>query len=424
MTVPRLRRDDPLDIVRHLIGMGARHATSLGEARAAASIDSRLRRDGMQVSADTFRAATGTGWTYPLLVLLAALAALVALWLPLLALLITVYCLLLSVSDTFAAPLPGLARSRDSQNIVATRARAGAEDPAAPLPSWRVVLLAPLDSPWQTFGGWYCAPRHLNLLIGRMLALSILLLLCVLLLFAPRSLWQGLLLVPVGYLCYSLLPRPAATDQASLAGGSGALAVLLAASERLGALQGVEIWTVALGATTTGSSGLQDLLARYPFPAENTLFLVLPNIAGEQLFYAPSEGVLRQYTADLLLLQLAEHLSEKDPLVSISPRSYYSASSIATVLHSRGYRALTIHTCGSIPHRIPADDEELAATFNYHMLEQAIRLIVGMVRLLNQDERTYERRQGERRSSRPPLGMVGGYERRQTERRQGERRRG
>jgi hypothetical protein len=378
----------------------------------------------MQVSADTFRASTGTGATYPLLVLLGVLAALAALWLPLLALLMSIYGLLLSVSDTFAAPLPGLARSRDSQNIVATRARAGAEDPTAPLPPWRVVLLAPLDAPRQTVGGWYWAPRHLDALIGRMLAFAMLGLLCVLLLFAPRPLWQSLLLVPVGYLCFSLLPRP--SNQASLAGGSGALAVLLAASERLNALHGVEIWTVALGATTTGSSGLQDLLARYPFPPENTLFVVLPNIAGEQLFYATYEGVLRQHAADPLLLQLAEELSDKDPLVSISPRPYHSASSIAAVLHNRGYRALTIHSHSSAQRRIPSDsdDEALAATFNYQMLEQAIRLLVGLVRLLNQDERTHERRQSERRSARQSIDLMRGYERRRAERRQSERRRG
>jgi hypothetical protein len=94
------------------------------------------------------------------------------------------------------------------------------------------------------------------------------------------------------------------------------------------------------------------------------------------------------------------------------------------VLHSRGYRALTIHASSSSPRRSPANDEELAASLNYHMLEQAIRLLVGIVRLLNQDERTHERRQGERRSARQHINLVGSYERRRAERRQGERRRG
>lgn len=81
MTIPRLRRDDPLEVIDHLVTkVGTRRATSLGEADAAAFVDSRLRLAGLQVNADSFSAATSLGLTYPLLALLGITAAALSLW--------------------------------------------------------------------------------------------------------------------------------------------------------------------------------------------------------------------------------------------------------------------------------------------------------------------------------------------------------
>jgi hypothetical protein len=383
MSIPRLRRDDPLEVVRHLVtAIGSRRATSLGEAQAAAYVDSRLRRAGLSVSADTFNAASSLGFTYPLLALLGILAALLALWITLPALILALYGLMLAVSDALATPLPSLARQRASQNIVAARACEGAEDPRAPLPRWRVVLLAPLDSPLHDSRLAFFVGRHSFPLVGRIAAFALLVVLLLLVLLDERSLWRYGLLLPSGYLLLTLLPaQMLPTRRTALLGGAGALAALLATMERLNRQRSVELWAVALGATATGHSGLHDFLARYPFPREDTLFLVLQNLDGDRLAYAPREGALRQYRADPQLIQLVAALQQSDERLIMEEHPYTSAFSIASVLHSRGYRALTLFA--HQPTRSSGSQNDVLDTFNDHLLEQSIRLITAVLRQLD-----------------------------------------
>src|SRR5215216_677818 len=69
----RRLREDPTDAVNRIaVEIGRRRPTSLGEAQAAAYLDGRLRRAGLRVSADAFRAAAGPGWDGALLGLLAS----------------------------------------------------------------------------------------------------------------------------------------------------------------------------------------------------------------------------------------------------------------------------------------------------------------------------------------------------------------
>src|SRR5436189_6490 len=79
----RRLREDPLDAINRIAGeIGARRATSLGEAQAAAYLDGRMRRAGLRVSVDAFRAATSAGWDGVLLALLAALGVALYYWFP------------------------------------------------------------------------------------------------------------------------------------------------------------------------------------------------------------------------------------------------------------------------------------------------------------------------------------------------------
>lgn len=394
MSIPRSRRDDPCDVVRHLTtAIGARRPTSLGEAEAAAYIDSRMRRAGLRVSADTFRAPTSLGLTYPLLSLIGVLAALVATWQPLPALLLAIYALTLASTDAVAAPLPALARHRDSQNIVATRAATGAESPTAPLPRWRVVLLAPLDVPARNY--LPLAGRQSYALLGRILALVLLVVLLTLVLLDPHDLWRAALLVPAAYLLLTLVPLPTTREPPPQMGSASALAVLLDSAEQLGALATSELWAVALGATATGSSSLHDLLARYPFPRNETLFLVLQHIGPGQLCCATQEGLLRQYSADPLLRRLASApdppgltpADPDEPPPDAWPQPYASAASIATALHRRGYRTLTLFTRPTA-HTTPLPTDDPPGAHNSRALAQAIRLIIAMVRQIDQATRS------------------------------------
>lgn len=373
----RSRRNDALEVVRHLVTViGPRQATSLAEAQAAAYVDGRLRRAGMRVNADTFRAATHAGLTYPLLALLGLTAALLTRWLPLPSFLLALWGFLLTLGDALVIPLPPLSLQRDSQNIVGTRAGEKA-------PRWRVVLLAPLDSYPDRTGLYRFLGQHRVAFISRMVVFGLLTLLALLHAFAPSEIWWYGQVLPAVYLLLLLLPQRARLGTSP--GGAGALAVLLAAAEQLQTLQTVELWTVALGATATGSSGVRDLLARYPFPPTQTLFLNLEHIAAGQLTYASREGVVRQQTADARLVQLAELVDTRDPLINAEPRPYRTAPSLATLLYARNYRVLSILSHTDEP--VTISDTKPLANLDAQMLERTTRFVVGIVQQLDQAQR-------------------------------------
>jgi hypothetical protein len=258
-------------------------------------------------------------------------------------------------------------------------------------------------------------------------AFALLVLFLTLLNFDLRDIWYYGLIPPTAYLLLTLLPLRSRHKQQALPGGAGALAVLLTAMERLGPLRSVELWAVALGATSTGNSGLLNFLSRYPFPKEQTLFVTLQNIDGDQRVRAAHEGVLRQHAADRELIGLVAALEADDARISSIARPYHSASSIASSLHNRGYRALTLFARRTSPR--PAAREDVLHDFNDDLLEQAIRLIISLVKRLDQDERssplpderrTLERRKTERRKAMQPRESE--QERRKAVRRRGERR--
>ncbi len=363
------RRDAPLDIVQHLTTtVGPRLATSLAEAQAAAYVGGYMRRTGMRVSVDTFRAASSLGPGYRLLAALGFVAASLAGWQPWLALLLAVWGLLMVLSDGLVTPLPTLAPRRDSQNVVGTRA-------SEKRPLLRVVLLAPLDTPngssARCFGG-----RQRIAVIGRVIAFSVLVGFNVALLWRQQNIWWYLQALPALYLLLTMFSSHYGDVRAAEASGAGAIAVLLDAAERLQHAYTTELWAVALGATATGSSGLRDFLARYPFSKEKTVFIALERIDDGQLTYVSREGILQQYNADAELYRLAADVDADDTTINTEPRTYTAAPSIATLLHAQGYRAFTLLTQAPLTpvHETSSD---------LGVYEQAIRLIVGMIQRLD-----------------------------------------
>ncbi|MCG8346856.1 MAG: hypothetical protein MI924_03630 [Chloroflexales bacterium] len=378
----RTRRDESLDVVHHLmVGIGPRSATSLAEAQAAAYIDGRLRRAGMRVSAEAFTAPASFGWTYPLLAILSGLIALLSVWLPLLSLLLALLGLALVLSDGALISLPSLASHGESQNVVGTRASEKEE-------RWRVVLLAPLDSPLQQ--GWFARFRGARraAIIGRIIAFTLLALLSGLQLLDPQHpFWLYSHALPVMYLLLTQIPgafRTKAAAKAEMPGGAGALAAMLAAVERLGTLRQVQVWAVALGATATGNSGLRNFLERYPFPQDTTLFIALEMIAQGQLTYISREGVLlRQYSADPLLMQLAADADASDTRIDAEPRSYHAAPTLATLLHAEGYRPLTLMTSATFTKPVSRDSDTTAV--DQQTIERAARLFTAIVKRLDEE---------------------------------------
>jgi hypothetical protein len=381
----RRLREDPLDATSRIAGeIGPRRPTSLGEARAAAYLDGRLRRAGLRVSADPFHAPRSAGADGPLLALPALVSVALYYRLPLPSLALALLGLALALALLWWPDAVVLARKRPSQNVIATRASSSA-------PRRRVVLLAPLDSPPAMSRLVRLLADDVRPQVGRAAAYGLLTMLALLALPSNlsfevrRALWFAQF-APTAYLLLLagielwLLRAPTTPGAISHA---GAVAVLLASAEELNALERTELWAVALGASHSGA-GLADFLRRYPFDREMTLFIEIAGIGAGNLSYVTREGVLRERPADARLLQLVAAADAADPLIDAEPRAYRRERTIAARLLRDGRRALTI-TClsvdGETPHRASLDDTP--AVVDGPTLDRAMRLVAGLVRQID-----------------------------------------
>lgn len=371
----RRLRDNPQETVYRLAeDIGPRPPTSLGEARAAAYIDGRLRRAGMRVSADTFEASIAIGAEGLLVGMLAIVSVLLYYWFPYPALVFSLVAFGVAIAAVFRRGTPLLARRRPCQSVVATRA-------ANDRPRRRLVLLAPLDTPPASERFERLLGGRIHMPIGRLIAISMLLLFEITGTLMVDRLWLYLSLIPFVYLMLSALvdgwaltasPTPGAISHA------GALAVLLAACEALEEQEKTELWAVAIGATTA-QAGLADMLRRYPFD-QDTFFIGLEGIGDGELCYLSHEGWLLRQASDVLLAATIAEASIEIQAI-IPARSYTATTTLAGRLLANGYRALTLTCLGSdgrVPRRAQPDDT--ADRTNSELLEKATRLVVEVIR--------------------------------------------
>lgn len=266
------------EITQLLGNLGPRPPSSLAEAQAAATIGAYLRQAGLSVSVDPFQIPMfPTGLIFGSL--LALWTLLLTFWLPLPSLLLALWLLcflLLQALPTL--PFPSFGPARQSQNVVGIQPCAQAYPSSRPF--FRLVVLAPLDSPLQ----------------------------------------------------------PSLSTKAN-----AALISLLTLPYELKPLPFVELWTVALGATTNTQRGLADLLARYPFLKRQTLFLVIENPEN------PFPSLLNPNLVPLLCWPnfpfkyspLALETSAKTSLKAILPPSK-DFLRLTFLLQRSGYAALTL----------------------------------------------------------------------------------
>jgi hypothetical protein len=378
----RRLREDPITTLQRIAGeIGPRAATSLAEAKAAAYLDGRLRRSGMHVSADTFAARDITGRDGLLLGGLALLTALLFPWQawPSLLLALWTVCVALLLVRRLRAPLLGPIRG--SQNVVAIRA-------ASVRARWRVVLLAPLDSPpiLGRIGQVLLGDRaRTNGQVAACLALALLCLVGLLVPAWARSLIWYVQFGPVAFLLGTALIETLAARRERSRGAvshAGALAALLAVAETTEAVDRVELWVVALGATVT-SAGVADLLRRYPFDRDTTLFIGLEGIGAGSLCFVDGGDAPRGAPADALLVEAA-HAAGSEAASEAGPRSYRGGWSLAGLLRARGFRSIAVmclDASGRVTRRGAADDtpEQVEPV----LLENAARLVGGIVRRLD-----------------------------------------
>lgn len=356
--------------------IGLRRPTSAEEARAAAFVNGRLRRAGMGVSAYELRVVPRAGAVYAVYAALGIAGAGLAFFVPWLALLWGLGLLAIALADAFVAPLPPLGRRCVSQNIVGTRAVAEAAGAPRVQPRWRVVLLAPLDTPPLRHGLAIFAGTGRSGVLVRLAAAALL---------AGGALGAALLPGPwwllhggAGLLFGLILigaTRPCVPDPSD--GGRAALAALVAAATRLEALARAEVWAVAVGAASSDPWGVISLLRRYPFERERTLVIALDALSAGQLVYATAEGSLRSRATDPLLARLAAAADAADPQIDADPRCLSTESALAAPLRRLGYRTLTVAARpapGAAPDAAPADT---------CLVERAARLVAGMVRRID-----------------------------------------
>lgn len=378
----RRLRDDPADTVLHLVeSIGPRGATALHEAQAAAYLNGRLRRAGLDVSAEVFQARLSPGWDALAMTGMGVAGVVLAGWLPLPALLL--FALALLWAARLAAPhaRPWLVGERQSQNVIGIRAI------GSTTARWRLVLLAPLDSP-------PAAVPLVQLLTARPRATVAMLLATAALLVCGAARWYtghgwwwyalwlplALMLLLAGAQAMFMRARPSP----GAAHHAGALAVLLSAVEELVTMEHVEVWAVGVGAATRSPDGVADLLRRYPFEQESTLFVGLEGLGSGTLCYLTREGVFREHAADPLLLQLAAAADAADPLIDVEPCPFRSRTVLGHALHGDGRRVLTITCLDDNGRMVNAGSmDDVPANIDAATLERAVRLVAGVVQQLD-----------------------------------------
>ena len=375
----RQLREDPYEVVQRLAGdIGARPATSLNEAKAAAYLDGRLRRAGMAVSADPFRAVEPGGWEALLIALPALLAVALYIWLPLPSLLLALWTIALAIFFMRRAT-PLLGKRRTSQNVVATRA---ATEPRR----WRIVLTAPLDSPagLNLFGRAIRAatlPTWSHLAACLVLAALALAGLLPLQLDLVRGLWLAQFVPASALLLLAALGMWAARSHSSPGAIShaGALAGLLSVAEALGSLEYVELWAIALGSCSTGA-GVADLLRRYPFDREETLVIGLEGIGAGSLCFVTGGDAPGRMPADPLLLEQA-HIAGADLRIEVGPRAFRGGLTQAGRMRRAGLRSLAL-TCLDASGRVPLQSSvnDTPQAVDAAVLERAARFAEALAR--------------------------------------------
>lgn len=360
-------RDEAQRLISHLSEIGIRHAGSPQEATAAAFVNAQMRRVGMGVTTSPLQITPRRRRLYGAVAACGLFAALSTIIVPLPALLLAVAAAAILLLDVAFGPLMPIGPRISSQSIIGTQAIARDESTGPREPRWRVVMLAPLDSPAATAGVAALAWPTRSATLTRLGALALIMIAALIELLSPRQGW-ALLALPAtmvfGLQIVALLrgPQLAAHD-----GSLGALAALLLASRELRGLRQVELWAVAVGATALDVGGVEDLLRSYPFDPARTLMIAVEQLAGGPVAICPGRRGGRQL-ADLIAADLPRGLPAGAGRADLR---------LAGPLQRRGLQTVTL--CGRA---VPAAASRRGG--DTQLIHETAGLIVGVVRQLEQ----------------------------------------
>ena len=376
----RRLRTDPTDTVWYLVNdVGARSATSLEEAQAAAYIDGCFRRAGLHVSVDPFTSHTSLGWDGVILGLISLAAVTVFYWWPIASLCFILSGFILAVWRLSRPSQPLVVQRSVSQNVIGTRVLSQS-------PMWRIVLTAPLDAPPVVGYPFRWVLRRRCSFAGYVVAYLAIIALMITSWVDVQPVWWYAQFPFIAYILFLSIAdgytlfAPTSPGAVSHA---GAMAVLLSSAEVLTDIEHVELWFVGLGATNTGT-GINDLLARYPFEPNRTFFISLEGIGHGALAYITREGFMQRCATDHFLLDIAAKADSVDPFIDIEPRLFYDGLTLGGVLRCSGWRVLTI-TCldnkGHVPYYASMNDKpHIVDTI---VLDRAIRMVSACVRQID-----------------------------------------
>jgi hypothetical protein len=255
-----------------------------------------------------------------------------------------------------------------------------------------VVVLAPLDSPPLLGRRGTALLADGTREAWRLAACALLALLAVLGLLLPGELTRGVLYaqgLPVAMLVGAAAIELRATRRERSPGAvshAGGLAALLAVAETTEPQEEVELWAVALGATAS-FQGVADLLRRYPFDRDTTLFVSVEGIGAGSLCFVSRGDAPGRLPADALLLEVAHDAGAEAPSEA-GPRTYRGGWSVAGRLRAAGMRSIAVMCLdaeGRVPLRGSLDDTP--AVVDGALLERAALLVADIVRRLETGER-------------------------------------
>jgi len=330
--------------------IGPRASTSCEERYAAEYAAGVLRKLGLEVAVEPFRAPASWTWQNFISFGLILVAVPVYLLSPLAAFLLAVAGLAANIleNDTMHI-VTALMPQQQSQNVVARLEPPGEV-------RRRVVLAAHLDSSRSDFAhhpsrvAGFRTTYLLNTLMGGLVVVC-----CGLGLLVPRlgyaipwrlEWWLTLPPALVLSVVQVLLIHRALTGKV-VAGandnGSGVAAVL-AAMERLAAEppQGTEVWAVLTGCEEVVTNGMVAFLRRHGQELRDAFFLIPDNCGAGRPLVATLEGMLIRHRPPRELRTLATEVAAARPELNLLLGPYRAGYTDGTAALARGYRALSV----------------------------------------------------------------------------------
>jgi hypothetical protein len=304
---------DPLRHVRALSGeLGARGATSPGEASAARYIAEAARGYTHQVWQESFRSfpSQAPAW---LIALGFSLLGALTLWVhpPTGAVLATVGAVAFAGQAAGWIQLGRLLPHRDSQNVIAVV-------PARESIQQRLVIVAHYD----TGRRWPWPVSRLQETVAAVAVSGAVLGLAAVAVANANSRWLGwaaasvpLLLVVAGAMLALGARERSGPPNDGAVSSAGAVAVGLAAGEGIARapLRHTEVWVVFTGCRKAGMTGLHALLDRHGPMLADAAFLVLDRFGSGPLVYTDAEGVLPAFTTPDHLCGLLAEVARDHP---------------------------------------------------------------------------------------------------------------